>query len=570
MGDPVETKSGGRSGEPTDSGDSGADGSDGRADGGNGGTGDGEGGPSGNENGFDSATDEFVIGSGDAVPPTSGPDDVGSVTLVGTDHVSEESVAEITETIERERPDVVAVELDDTRYGQLTGETDDEEVDASDIVSGKTSYQFLGYWLLSDVRERIRDRFAVEPGADVEAAIEGAESQGARLALVDREINETVQRLWGHMPFTKKLKVGAGLTVEMGGAWKAGLALGLFWGLLIGATYRMLADPVILTTTTGGALGAAISTLDALILIVVLGLVFGVPVALGLQYATRNDDLSFSFDQLSDADLVTAMVQQWCGSATDDARALADEREAYIAHRLVDLREAGHDVVAVVGAGRRARIADYLDSPTDLPPEETLVGPVESGRIRSVAYRAIGYAITVGFVGVFVLLALGGTQDSFLLQLFGAWFLVNFVAAAGVGYLAGAHWTSASTGGTVAWLTSVNPFITPGLFIAYVEIRYTKVKLSDIPKMKELMQNRDKPVVGRLRQLHAEVGLFKLLYIMTLANLASFFASVFFVVTVLPYLASDIGGVDGVGERLLEGMREGARMISEVLPFLWL
>ncbi|MFW5917416.1 MAG: TraB/GumN family protein, partial [Halorubrum sp.] len=54
--------------------------------------------------------------------PTSVPDGKpGSVTVVGTAHVSERSVDEVEETIERERPDVVAVELDEGRYRQLNG-----------------------------------------------------------------------------------------------------------------------------------------------------------------------------------------------------------------------------------------------------------------------------------------------------------------------------------------------------------------------------------------------------------------------------------------------------------------
>ena len=61
----------------------------------------------------------------------------GSVTVVGTAHVSQDSVEEVEETIEQQRPDVVAVELDESRYKRMKGETPDD-IEAGDLISGKT------------------------------------------------------------------------------------------------------------------------------------------------------------------------------------------------------------------------------------------------------------------------------------------------------------------------------------------------------------------------------------------------------------------------------------------------
>ena len=72
---------------------------------------------------------------GDVIDPQAraggGAASEGSVTVVGTAHVSEESVTEVEETIDRERPDVVAVELDRTRYERLKGEEPDD-IDGKD------------------------------------------------------------------------------------------------------------------------------------------------------------------------------------------------------------------------------------------------------------------------------------------------------------------------------------------------------------------------------------------------------------------------------------------------------
>jgi len=45
----------------------------------------------------------------------------GSVRVVGTAHVSADSVEEVERVVEEENPDVVAVELDEGRFRQMQG-----------------------------------------------------------------------------------------------------------------------------------------------------------------------------------------------------------------------------------------------------------------------------------------------------------------------------------------------------------------------------------------------------------------------------------------------------------------
>ena len=105
--------------------------------------GDAAGGPPGNTAGTGDV--EVVDPASPMRPPGDGE---GSVTVVGTAHVSEESVREVEETIERERPDVVAVELDESRYRRLKGGEPDD-IDPKDLIRGRTVFQFIAYWLLS-------------------------------------------------------------------------------------------------------------------------------------------------------------------------------------------------------------------------------------------------------------------------------------------------------------------------------------------------------------------------------------------------------------------------------------
>ena len=497
----------------------------------------------------------------------------GSVTVVGTAHVSEESVHEVEETIERERPDVVAVELDKTRYERLKGEEPDN-IDGKDLISGKTMYQFLAYWLLSYVQARLGDEFDVEPGADMMAAVEAAESHGSAVALVDRDIQVTVQRLWSGMGLREKLTIVAALLVETLGPWTAGWSIGFSVGLIGGLIASALGGPYIVPAgisesvgipIVGGILGSLGGTLDTLLVVLAISLLVGLPIGALLARATGTIEAEeLDMSELTDADVVTAMIEEFRRFSPGGAQALIDERDAYIAHRLVSLRDQGYHVVAVVGAGHREGIENYLANPETLPDPETLVGEQSTSRWRSVLYKAIGYSFTLGFLLFFILLAMAGVQGDLLINIFIAWFLVNGLIAAGLALLAGAHWTSATVGGAVAWLTSVNPLLAPGWFAGYVELRYTKVNPADIGRLNDLLSDPSLSLWELLGQMR-DVPTFRLILVVSMTNIGSFIATILFATVLLPQFAADIGGIAGLGEQMITGAQNSAELIWRLL-----
>jgi len=545
----------------------------------------------------------------------------GRVRVVGTAHVSAESVREVEEVIEADRPDVVAVELDEGRYRQMQGETPDD-IEPGDLLRGNTVFQFLAYWMLSYVQSRLGERFDIQPGADMLAAVEQAEALGIDVALVDRDIQTTIQRFWARMGVLEKLRLVGGLAFGLTDARGIGLALGVFVGVVAGPLLGLFGPALglttpILTRVTGGALlalgvGIAVHTLadavDALapgdrlfaaagvglaagliggvglgladgvvtslgtfVVRVVgsltLGLVGGVSVGLLAGFvadragygATAEEEFEeFDISELTDADVVSVMMEEFRTFSPAGARALIDERDAYIAHELVALREAGKHVVAVVGAGHREGIESYLDAPETLPPRETLVGTDSGGGVPWL--KAVGVLVSVGFVAFFVLLAMAGVRDGFLLRLFAAWFVVNGVFAAGLARLAGARWDSTAVGGLVAWMTSVNPLLAPGWFTGYVELRHTSVNVSDISTLNELLSDEETPIRTLIGQMF-DVPLFRLIMIVAMTNVGSMIASLLFAVYVLPLFATEIGGVDGVTRLMIEGARNSAELL---------
>jgi pheromone shutdown-related protein TraB len=128
------------------------------------------------------------------------------ITIVGTAHVSEKSIQEVRETIERQRPDIVAVELCPSRYNALIA-PDTPEVSAKDILFSGKIYHFLVHWLLAYVQNKIGIEVGVKPGSEMLSAIEAAQSVGAQVALVDRDISVTIARFWSKMSIFERLKM---------------------------------------------------------------------------------------------------------------------------------------------------------------------------------------------------------------------------------------------------------------------------------------------------------------------------------------------------------------------------
>ncbi len=575
-------------------------------------------------------------GADDVISPTTtsqaASDGEGSVTLVGTAHVSAESADRVTETIDTEQPDVVAVELDEARYRQFKGETPDD-LDPSDLLGGNTVFQFIAYWMLSYVQSRLGERFGIEPGADMKAAIEAAETGGHKLALVDRNIQTTMQRFWARLSVIEKLKLVGGLGIGASDPRTIGLAVGVVIGLFGGLMTALVVGPLLgigeLFTLGAGAAttsiigGLGLGAIGGLFIAVGLlpsgrfiekgvggivlgatagtwlaitgtalpivgslpftavgetilrgtigaggGLVVGglVGIGLGSLFAAgmdERDELTESdIEALTDGDVVTAMMEEFRQFSPGGAEALIDERDAYIAHQLLALRAAGHDVVAVVGAGHRAGIQSYLDAPSTLPPIDSITG-TDSGR-RFSLFKLFGYAVMVGFIAFFVLLAMAGVQNTLLLQVFAAWFLFNGVFAFTAARLAGGTLPSAGVGGAIAWLTSINPLLAPGWFAGYVELRYRPVNVTDISRLNELLEDHQRPLGAVLKDMY-DVPLFRLIAVVAMTNIGSLVATLLFPFVVLPFFFEGITGVSQIGEMMIEGATNSAEWLRDLL-----
>jgi pheromone shutdown-related protein TraB len=119
--------------------------------------------------------------------------------LVGTAHVSRQSVEEVRRVVAALRPDTVCVELDRGRYETLVDETRWRKLDVRDVLARGKLGLFLSSLLFAGFQKRLGDKLGVRPGAEMLAAVEEARRIGAEVVLADRDIQVTLMRCYARL-----------------------------------------------------------------------------------------------------------------------------------------------------------------------------------------------------------------------------------------------------------------------------------------------------------------------------------------------------------------------------------
>ena len=419
---------------------------------------------------------------------------MGNILLVGTGHVLEKSVKEVEEVIEREQPDVVAVELCDARYNALKGEI--QEFSPKEMLSASNPFLLLTHWLLAYVQRKMGAELGIEPGADMMAAIKKAEEQGCAIALIDRPIQITMQRFWKKMRLWEKLKMLFSIIFSIASIRDSG-------------TGEAGEEPE-------GDKGKK-------------KLVTGV----------MGGNKEIELDRLTDDDVVTQLMKELREFSPGAATALLDERDAYIARNLLEisthtfkngliknamggsqqnlekfdqtaLGDEKRKIVAVVGAGHVGGVKKFLGHPELLPTKEELCS-LPKKRVNISIGKLLGIGIGAAFVIIILAFIFTGISVHDLFRAFFWWFIINGVLSAAGVVLARGHPLSVLTAFAVAWLTSLNPFLAAGWFAGLAEAHFRKPSLEDAKNMLD---------VESLRELMSN-KLFKVILVAALANIGS-------------------------------------------------
>jgi pheromone shutdown-related protein TraB len=129
------------------------------------------------------------------------------IVLVGTAHISQDSVETVRRVIEDESPETVCIELDSQRYESLRNQRRWESLNLIQVIkSGQVPF-LLANLALAAFQKRMGLHTGVKPGAELAAAGETAERLGIEVRLVDRDIRTTLLRAWRKTGLWKKLNL---------------------------------------------------------------------------------------------------------------------------------------------------------------------------------------------------------------------------------------------------------------------------------------------------------------------------------------------------------------------------
>jgi pheromone shutdown-related protein TraB len=127
-----------------------------------------------------------------------------TIILVGTAHVSQESVELVKSVIEQEQPDRVCVELDEKRFEAISNPNRWESLDLKEIIRKHQLSTLIVNLVLASFQKRLGDKLGVLPGAEMLEAIRMAEKHSVPVTLADRDVRVTLRRAWRNTPFWRK------------------------------------------------------------------------------------------------------------------------------------------------------------------------------------------------------------------------------------------------------------------------------------------------------------------------------------------------------------------------------
>ena len=138
------------------------------------------------------------------------------ITLVGTAHVSKDSVELVKSIIQEVQPDTVCVELCESRAQAIRQKKRWQEMDIMKVIKEKKAFLLLSNLMLASFQKRIADKLEVAPGQEMIEAMTSAEAVGAQICLADRDIRTTLSRTWRGMGLWGKAKLIFQLILSLG------------------------------------------------------------------------------------------------------------------------------------------------------------------------------------------------------------------------------------------------------------------------------------------------------------------------------------------------------------------
>lgn len=341
-----------------------------------------------------------------------------NIVLVGTAHISKESVIEVKEVIDEYEPNIVAVELCKRRFDVLTNKSDWEKLKFTELLKDNKLYFFLAQAFLASLQRRLGEKEGIQPGQEMLESINIAKKKGIRIEMIDRDISITMKRAWRKMKFIEKFKI-----------------------------------------------------IQALMIM------------------PFEESEEIDIKEIMKEDVMTTMIEEVRKFAPSVAEVLIDERDIYLAKKIVEISQNGK-VVAVIGAGHlkgvKKWIMKIMRGKKVLTYNE--LEKIPEKKVNLV--KVIGYSIPIIFVLMVVYLIIKGNWKD-VIDVFLYWFLINGTLSALGAIIGRGHILSALTAFIAAPFTSLHPGIAAGWFAGLVEAKMGMPTVKDYYDLSKLERVRD-------------------------------------------------------------------------------
>jgi pheromone shutdown protein TraB len=135
--------------------------------------------------------------------------------ILGTAHVSRSSVDAVEALLASEHFDAVAVELCASRAQSMRDPDAFRQMDLFRVIREGKAGMVAASLVLSTFQKRLADQSGIAPGAEMKAAMEGAESRGVPLWLIVREVGTSLKRGWRSVGFWQRFGLLGGLLASV-------------------------------------------------------------------------------------------------------------------------------------------------------------------------------------------------------------------------------------------------------------------------------------------------------------------------------------------------------------------
>lgn len=135
--------------------------------------------------------------------------------LLGTAHVSRSSMEAVEALLAHEHFDAVAVELCAGRAQGLRDPDAFKQMDLFQVIRQGKAGMVAASLVLSTFQKRLADKSGILPGAEMKAAMDGADERGLPVWLIDREVGTTLKRAWRSVALWQRFGLLGGLLASI-------------------------------------------------------------------------------------------------------------------------------------------------------------------------------------------------------------------------------------------------------------------------------------------------------------------------------------------------------------------